>query len=1276
MSWIRRSAAISTVLMVTLGGVSAAFAGPGAGGSAPDAGPEAQRTSATVRLITGDRVTVTSVPGGRHVVSVAPGPGRERVSFRTQEDGDKALTVIPSDAQALVAAGTLDRRLFNLTELIAQGLDEAHAPSLPLIVSSKSAPAAAKDAERSKATAAAADRLMAFRAERAPAFDLESIGARSVQVAGGDLGRFWEALNSASGSDAARAAVTPRISLDGRVKAVLDRSTAQVAAPAAWKAGYEGRGVKVAVLDTGVDDKHPDLAGRIAQAKDFSNSGNTGDRFGHGTHVAATVGGTGGASGGAMRGVAPQADLLVGKVLNDSGFGTEASVIEGMEWAAGQDAKVINMSLGGGPSDGTDPMSQAVNALTESTGALFVVAAGNDGRNGRSTVNTPGSADAALTVGAVDRNDALADFSSRGPRPGDGAAKPEMTAPGVGIVAARAAGTTMGSPVNAQYVAASGTSMATPHVAGAAAILAQQHPDWNARQLKDALVSTSKTVPGTKVTEQGGGRLDLAAATGPLTASGSLAFSPVEAGGETAAQKQTVTVRYTNTGTGPLTLGLGVALATDGGQPIAAGAVRLGSGSLTLAPGAVADVPLHLDPAAVARGNYYGYVTAKSPDGTVLAHTTVSVVVKGKQHRLTVSARDRKGQNDPGRLPNIWSPSGQLIPYTDLAKGTATVEEGTYILQSGFFDETENGGEAGELIVPDLKVTKDTTAVIDASDVTEVKIRTPRPAEQRGRLSTQFHRQIGDESHTWGHLMFDTVKHVYVSRVAPVTDGAFEFTSRWQMVAPDLEARVPGTSLQLAPYYEENSPVFGDQGARLTAVDAGTGAAPDFRHVRGKLAVVRVNLEDDTRALAGAAKAAGAEALMVSWPKGVLPWTRWRPDTERLALPTMRVPYTQGSALLERAGKGAVVEFSGTVRSPYLYDVMQVSKGSVPKELVHTVSEQESAVIRTAYTRTGASEWSSEQRFGWRPYQDAAWDVTSRFVPVGRERVEYVSGGDTLWSQTVRHTPVSLDTKLGAGMRNLPRTYRPGEKVSERWHGAPARPSIPRGAPWASTRTGDTLSVYIPEFTDSATGHYGFYEIAALPGGDWRAGRPVASAGDTSQAVLYRNGQRIAESDDGAWGDFEVPAGDAEYRLDLTTARPSPDWNFGTGTHTSWTFRSKAAAGTAKLPLLQVDTSVPTDLRNAVGPDRSHVLGLSVRMQDGMPAPRGTSVKVETSYDGGRTWTTADTDRKGDGFTATVKRPHGVTSDAYVTLRVTAKDSAGNSVRQTVDRAYLHPARR
>ncbi len=141
-----------------------------------------------------------------------------------------------------------------------------------------------------------------------------------------------------------------------------------------------------------------------------------------------------------------------------------------MQWAAAEKkAAVVNLSLGGPDGPDADPLEEAVDTLSKKYGTLFVTAAGNDGRAG--TVSSPGSADAALTVGAVDRSDALADFSSEGPRIGDGAVKPDITAPGVDIVAARATGTAMGSTVDDFYTAESGTSArpapaAPPHPPG------------------------------------------------------------------------------------------------------------------------------------------------------------------------------------------------------------------------------------------------------------------------------------------------------------------------------------------------------------------------------------------------------------------------------------------------------------------------------------------------------------------------------------------------------------------------------------------------------------------------------------------------------------------------------------------------------------------------------------------------------------------------------------------------------------------------------------------
>ncbi|MFF3749239.1 S8 family serine peptidase [Streptomyces sp. NPDC002018] len=1282
---IRLTAAVSIALLMTVGAVGPVSARPSAQDTAP-AGPAgspgspgsaAAGTPVTVRLITGDRVTLSTGPDGKRSASVLPGPGRNGILFRTAEQ-DGRLTVLPSDVMDLVSAGTLDRELFDVTALVSQGYDEAHTDALPLIVAQ---PAGARAAETLRS-------LSGFQEDSAPSRQLASIGARSLRVPADDLGGFWKTLapaGDARGTSALR--VTPKVWLDGKVNAVLDRSTGQINAPAAWAAGYRGQGVKVAVLDTGADTTHPDLAGRVVGSKDFSGSGGTEDVFGHGTHVASTVGGSGAASGGTRKGVAPDSGLLIGKVLGNDGYGTESQVIAGMEWAAAEGAKVINMSLGSdAPTDGTDPMSHALDEITAASGALFVVAAGNTGEMGDRTVGSPGAADAALTVGAVDRDDSLAPFSSRGPRLGDGAVKPDVTAPGVGIVAARATGTTMGDPVDPYYVAASGTSMATPHVAGAAALLAQQHPDWRADRLKDALVSTARTVPGQQPAQQGGGRIDLAAAAlGPLTATGTVALGPFQAG-TSAAKAQadgsgTATVRYTNTSATRLSLRLTAQLATTGGRALRSGALRLGTDAVEIAPGATAEVPLSADPSLAERGDYYGYVTATPAAGGAAVHTTVSFVVDGPVHRLTVNTFDLHGKRIEA-LPTIWGPDG-FVDYTSLSPAVAEVEEGTYQLSHATIDDAEDGQELRQVVLPEVKVTKDMSVTLDERRTTPVEIRTPRPAEQRGIVSYQTYRRIDGHSLTQGVMFFDIARRVYVSPTAPVTEGTFEFASRWQLVAPLIETEVSGTRTGLNPYYMPSSPLFSAKGVRLTAVDAGTVASPDLRpsRVRGKLAVVR----DDGGSewdLAQAAAKAGAEGILLVFPSRY-PWTRWNPVGERYAVPVVRVSETGGTALLARIQRHtATVGISGTAESPYLYDVMQVSSGRIPQQVVHTVSDRNSAQVRTTYADNGGAPWASEQRFGWRPYQDTAWNQYTRFVPTGHERTEYVSSGDTLWQHVVNHTTTfDVDAPLASGMKDSPRAYRAGERGDERWFGAVVRPAAPEGAGLVSTRSGDVLALRIPEFTDSEADHWS--RTVTGGGGIGTSGTGTGAAagagtggeaveGDTGSAALYRDGRKVGEAD-GAWGDFEVAPGKGDFRLDLSTARVSGEWAFGTRTATSWSFRSDTTAERKPLPLLQLDYDVRADAYNTVKGGRTHDIGLTVRGQEGLPAPSGLTVRVDASYDDGRTWRKAARvgERGQNGFTATLDRPAKQRGDAYVTLRVTATDRAGNSVRQTVERAYL-----
>ncbi|MDX2932742.1 hypothetical protein SipoB123_22240 [Streptomyces ipomoeae] len=391
-------------------------------GAAPEGATGVGAATAHVTLITGDIVGVT----GTRVTGVERGEGRAKVPYSVQSFGGHTY-VIPDDAAPLLASGRLDRRLFDVTQLVADGYDDGHRRTLPLIVSYQGS---AKTKDGAKQSLLSTD----VEVERR----LPAVNGESVTAEKSDTPSVWDALTRPTKDAVTTERGVDRVWLDARIEALPlqdkdpdpTQGTAQIHAPEAWKAGYDGKGVKVAVLDSGLDATHPDLKGAVAASKDFTGEDTTDDGAGHGTHVASSIVGSGARSGGKYKGVAPGAKLLVGRVLNDRGGGEESGLIAGMQWAAGQGAKVVSMSLGTTDTPGVDPVEKAVNDLSASSGALFVIAAGNEGPNPE-TVGTPGAASAALTVAAVDSEDRLADFSSRGPDT-SGELKPDISAPTAG----------------------------------------------------------------------------------------------------------------------------------------------------------------------------------------------------------------------------------------------------------------------------------------------------------------------------------------------------------------------------------------------------------------------------------------------------------------------------------------------------------------------------------------------------------------------------------------------------------------------------------------------------------------------------------------------------------------------------------------------------------------------------------------------------------------------------------------------------------------------------
>lgn len=426
-----------------MGGMLVPFAGTA--GAAPAPRSETPRSdvrteSHTVTLITGDVVRYVDGPGDQDTVTVDRPDGASG-GVRIQQAGEDVY-VLPDEATTLIAAGTLDRRLFNVSALVRMGYDDEGTGSVPLIATypparAKALPAAPRGAKKVRT--------------------LESVNGAALTADKDDARTFWSAITR---HDTARSldGGIAKLWLDGRSEALLTESVPQVGAPQAWAAGFDGKGAKVAVLDTGIDADHPDVKDRVVGARSFVPGEEVDDKNGHGTHVASTIAGSGAASEGASKGVAPAADLLVGKVLSDEGSGADSGIIEAMEWAKAEGADVVSMSLGSPvPDDGTDPMSQAVNSLSADGGPLFVIAAGN--AYGAGTIGSPGSAEQALTIAAVDKRDGRAAFSSMGPLVRSHGLKPDLSAPGVDINAAASQSV---PGIEGMYQSMSGTSMATP----------------------------------------------------------------------------------------------------------------------------------------------------------------------------------------------------------------------------------------------------------------------------------------------------------------------------------------------------------------------------------------------------------------------------------------------------------------------------------------------------------------------------------------------------------------------------------------------------------------------------------------------------------------------------------------------------------------------------------------------------------------------------------------------------------------------------------------------
>ncbi|MER5965614.1 S8 family serine peptidase [Streptomyces sp. NPDC002057] len=1207
-----------------------------------EASARAGDRAATVTLVTGDRVVVTRDADGNPAATALPREDGTVPLVQTRRSGQD-LYVYPEDATAALAAGRVDEELFNVTGLVRQGYDDAATTTLPLIAVygsdlARSVPAAPRGAKRGQV--------------------LRTVGGVALTAEKKQAATFWAELDAPA---ARSAAGIKKLWLDRKVQATLERSTRQVHAPEAWAAGYDGTGTKVAVLDTGADAEHPDLKGRVTASENFTDSETAGDRQGHGTHTLSTVGGSGAASGGKKKGVAPGAALLNGKVLNDSGSGAASWIIAGMEWAVAQGADVVSMSLGSPvPTDCTDPMSVAAEELARNEGTLFVIAAGNAGPT-LNTVSSPGCAPSVLTVGATDRDDSTAYFSSRGPTIVTHTLKPEIAAPGVAISAAAAGGRGVYA-----YQSMSGTSMATPHVAGAAAIVKQRHPDWTAQQVKAALVSSAESdLPG-DVREVGGGRLDVKAAIDQKV----LGASAVQGGTfnwpQDRSDRTTVSLPYTNTSGAPVTLNLAVEKVTgNDGSRVRSSVARLGKRTVTVPAGATVRVPLELDPAAGLDRAQYGDVTGRvlaTGKGGVHVSTPFSLYVEPETVTLRVKLIDRQGRPASGA-------SSLDVIGTDDASGERRFNEGSadqvYRLRPGAyflssFVATPDAGEGARLNDslsylgrPQLELRKDTTVVLDARKAHKLSVTTDQASELRG-ATLAFARSWDD---AWLHAGTAagprTIRGYYASVEGAAHDGDFEFGSYWRTAAPQITSLRTTDGLALHPLTATlgSDNLDGTGSARL--VDAGTGTPAELAAagVRGRVALVR--LPDDSNSagvLARDAKAAGAVAVVVHHTAA----GRWYPSGgfAGLGLPVVSVPSTEATALLDRLRAGEVtLAWKATAKSPYVYSLAFPETGQVRGDKDYRVRDARLGRTDSTYGSAGITADFTDFPAARRPNGVGVSFGSMETVPAPGTRTEYYSTGDTAWQQMVNSSFPFGEIMIGAR-----HTYRPGEKRAERWYDDVIAPTAPRdsgGRPvLVSERQGNLIG-----FADAMWG-------------DSTHHAEQGSFGDLGNLRLSRDGEVIGET---GWpsGVFEVPAEAGTYTLEQNTMKiGSKVWARSTSVNSAWKFTSKLdeSVYSQGIPILFPRYDLPEDgLKTLAATDGQHI-GLTATGHAGYTPAALTSAKLSYSYDGGTTWTEARVSQQGGKWSATVN--HAGATGKPVTLRTELTDANGNSVTQTVVRAY------
>ena len=853
-----------------------------------------------------------------------------------------------------------------------------------------------------------------------------------------------------------------------------------------------------------------------------------------------------------------------------------------------------------------------------------------------------------------------------------GTLKPDLAGPGNDVTAARSSD----HAGDGAYLAMSGTSMATPHVAGAAAIVKQQHPEYTSAQLRAALLSTATDVELSPY-QVGAGVLDVGEAVdATVVASGSGDFGMLAWGEEPALVERTV--EYANRGDAEVTLELEAALAdtTPGAEePLSADEAGapfvLGDDTLTIPAGETRTVTLTADPAKVPAGRQLSGALLASIDGDAVARTALGVIAEAERYDLTITATGFDGEpvETYGVIYDHESGAYDLIGVA--GETTLRLPAGRYSVMAVLELDREADTVADVLVGdPDLVLDGDASVAFDARTAEPVTVDVGEDG-----LEEVFRRMdVTADGFANGVLAPVWVDELWAQPMTAPEVEEFDFVTRWRLQAPRLDLRAGKEQLDVIP--QAGSTRF-DGGLRARAIDAGTGSAAEFAAIdaAGKVAVVTRSDAVSPSERAVNALAAGAQLLLVANDAdGELSEWVGADDGSDVGIPVAAVSGIQGRRVLDAIGSakgGVTITGTGVADADEIWDIARYDRDAIPADLHYAPSDL--ARIDTEY-RGEAGDRLGEFRWDLAPNGAYGFGFPTNAVR-GIERTEWVNTAVD-WYQDV----TVLD--VGWQIRDVPRSYEPGERVETSYFGPIVRPYVGEGY-FAPYRTADWLQVNLPSWADGGEPeHTGAFDVFS--------GNP----GVSQNTDLYLDGELLKSGPFQGVNVFGLPDGEAEVRVVNTATHDGSALASSTRTVSEWTYTTNGSIDDWSVqfqPMIQAVYDLETDAAGLAGVGRKkgdavplslelgHVAGalgsgamtdatLEVRISgtDWKPVPlelvssddSGPGEPPSGIFADGRAWVS--------GYEAALPVPD---SGAWLDLRVTATDAAGNTFSQEIERA-------